>query len=87
MFYESPHKLIKTLEQFTEIFGDDRPVSVSRELSKLYEETLRGTLAEVLTHFRQNPHGANWWSSLPAKNKKVRGTQGNTILLTICVSP
>lgn len=58
IFYESPHKLIKTLEQFTEIFGDDRPVSVSRELSKLYEETLRGTLAEVLTHFRaESPRG------------------------------
>lgn len=53
IFYESPHKLIKTLSQFVEYFGGDRQVSVSRELTKLYEETLRGTLKEVLTHFEQ----------------------------------
>ncbi len=51
VFYESPHKLIKTLTQFVEYFGEERPVSVSRELTKLYEETIRGTLAEVLEHF------------------------------------
>ncbi|MEN8124255.1 MAG: 16S rRNA (cytidine(1402)-2'-O)-methyltransferase [Bacteroidota bacterium] len=51
IFYESPHKLIKTLSHFSEYFGEDRLVSVSRELTKLYEETIRGTLAEVLTHF------------------------------------
>ena len=55
IFYESPHKLIKTLSQFMEYFGDDRQVSVSRELTKLYEETVRGTLKEVLTHFEQKP--------------------------------
>ncbi|KPM31906.1 Ribosomal RNA small subunit methyltransferase I [Croceitalea dokdonensis DOKDO 023] len=55
IFYESPHKLVKTLGQFTEYFGPDRPVSVSRELTKLYEETIRGTLAEVLEHFAQKP--------------------------------
>ncbi|MCK0161287.1 16S rRNA (cytidine(1402)-2'-O)-methyltransferase [Allomuricauda sp. F6463D] len=51
VFYESPHKLIKTLTHFAEYFGEDRPVSVSRELTKLYEETVRGTVAEVLEHF------------------------------------
>lgn len=51
VFYESPHKLLKTLTHFAEYLGEDRPVSVSRELTKLYEETVRGTLAEVLEHF------------------------------------
>ena len=51
IFYESPHKLIKTLTQFAEYFGEDRQVSVSRELTKLYEETTRGTVKEVLAHF------------------------------------
>jgi len=55
ILYESPHKLLKTLEQFVEFFGPDRPVSVSRELSKLYEETVRGSLAEVLNHFKDQP--------------------------------
>lgn len=55
VFYESPHKLVKTLTHFVEYFGPDRPVSVSRELTKLYEETVRGTLEEVLQHFIQKP--------------------------------
>ena len=55
IFYESPHKVLKTLNQFLEYFGPDRPVSISRELSKLYEETVRGTLTEVLDHFLANP--------------------------------
>jgi 16S rRNA (cytidine1402-2'-O)-methyltransferase len=55
VFYESPHKLVKTLGQFVEHFGADRRVSVSRELTKLYEETIRGTTSEVLQHFMDNP--------------------------------
>ena len=51
IFYESPHKIIKTLTQFAEYFGEDRQVSVSREMTKLYEETIRGTVKEVLAHF------------------------------------
>jgi len=51
IFYESPHKLIKTLAQFAEYFGEERQISVSRELTKLYEETIRGTVMEVLNHF------------------------------------
>ena len=55
VFYESPHKLIKTLTQFGDYFGADRPISVSRELTKLYEETVRGTISEVLNHFESKP--------------------------------
>lgn len=51
IFYESPHKLVKTLGHFCEYLGADRQVSVSRELTKLYEETVRGTAQEVLAHF------------------------------------
>jgi 16S rRNA (cytidine1402-2'-O)-methyltransferase len=54
VIYESPHKLLKTLLQFQEYFGSDRLISVSRELSKLYEETIRGSIAEVLEHFNNN---------------------------------
>jgi 16S rRNA (cytidine1402-2'-O)-methyltransferase len=55
IFYESPHKLIKTLTNFIEYFGEDRQVSVSRELTKLYEETIRGTAIEVLDHYTNKP--------------------------------
>lgn len=55
IFYESPYKLLKTLAQFVKFFGADRPVSVSRELSKLYEETVRGTAEEVLQHYTEKP--------------------------------
>ena len=51
IFYESPFRLVKTLEQFAEHFGSERKVSVSRELSKIFEENVRGTVAEVLAHF------------------------------------
>ncbi len=51
IFYESPHKLLKTLQNFCEYFGEERKVSVSRELTKLHEETIRGTAGEVLQHF------------------------------------
>ncbi|MDR0559926.1 MAG: 16S rRNA (cytidine(1402)-2'-O)-methyltransferase [Prevotellaceae bacterium] len=52
IFYESPYRTLKCLEQFAEYFGERR-VSVSRELSKIYEETLNGTLSELIEHFRQ----------------------------------
>ncbi len=55
IFYESPHKLIKTLGHFIAYFGNNRPVSVSREISKLHEETKRGTLEEVLAYYTQKP--------------------------------
>ena len=55
IFYEAPHKLLTTLEDLCEAFGSDRRVSMSRELTKLHEETLRTTLGEALEHFRQTP--------------------------------
>lgn len=58
IFYESPHRIVKTLEQFMEVFGADRPVSVCREISKIHEESVRGTVEEVLAHFKANePRG------------------------------
>src|SRR5687767_4310271 len=51
IFYESPHRLLKTLQQFGEYFGTDRKISVSRELTKLFEETVNGSISEVLQHF------------------------------------
>lgn len=55
IFYESPHRLTKTLSQIIEFFGADRQVSVSRELTKLHEETIRGTAEEVLQHYTEKP--------------------------------
>ena len=58
VLYESPHKLVKTLTQLKETLGADRPISVSRELTKLHEETIRGSLEEVLHHFETHaPRG------------------------------
>ena len=58
VFYESPHKLLKTLQDFCTVFGSERPISVSRELSKLHQETLRGSAAQMLEHFQnQAPRG------------------------------
>jgi len=55
IFYESPHKILKTLGHFAEYFGEDRQVSVSRELTKLFEETIRGTATEVLAYYTNKP--------------------------------
>lgn len=58
IFYESPYRLLKTLTQFAEFFGADRPVSVCREISKIHEESVRGTLQEVIAHFTETePRG------------------------------
>jgi 16S rRNA (cytidine1402-2'-O)-methyltransferase len=51
IFYESPYRLVKTLTQFAEYFGPEREVAVCREISKLHEQTVRGTLTEVIAHF------------------------------------
>jgi 16S rRNA (cytidine1402-2'-O)-methyltransferase len=52
IFYESPYRLVKTLEQFKEYLGAERKASVSRELTKMFEETVNGTIEEILTHFQ-----------------------------------
>jgi len=58
IFYESPHRIIKTLTQFSEFFGEERLVSVSREISKIFEQTKRGTMKEVLRYFEdKKPKG------------------------------
>ncbi len=58
IFYESPYRLVKLLEQLAAVMGDDRQVSVCREISKVHEESVRGTLAEVAAHFRETePRG------------------------------
>jgi len=54
IFYESPYRLVKLLEQFVEAYGPDRRVSVCREISKVHEESVRGTLDEVLAHFKSH---------------------------------
>lgn len=58
VFYESPHRVVKALAQMIEVFGAERSVSVCREISKIHEESVRGTLAEALEHFQTNePRG------------------------------
>ncbi|MFH0893120.1 MAG: 16S rRNA (cytidine(1402)-2'-O)-methyltransferase [Bacteroidota bacterium] len=58
VFYESPHRIVKALQQFAEYFGNDRQASVSRELTKIFEETQRGTLEELIVYFSsKNPKG------------------------------
>lgn len=56
IFYESPHRLLKTLEQLGEFLGSNRQACVSRELTKIFEENRRGTLLEILTHYQGNPN-------------------------------
>lgn len=53
IFYESPYRVIKTLQQFAEVYGVDRQVSVCREISKVHEESVRGSLEEVIAHFKE----------------------------------
>jgi 16S rRNA (cytidine1402-2'-O)-methyltransferase len=55
IIYESPFRLVKTLEQLSQVCGEERKASVTREISKVHEETVRGTLAELIKHFQQTP--------------------------------
>lgn len=70
IFYESPFRIVKTLEQFIETFGDTRQVSVSRELTKKFEETVRGTIAEVLKHFKEHEPKGEFVIVLAGKTQK-----------------
>ena len=75
IFYESPYRLLKTLNQFAEVFGADRRVSVCREISKIHEESVRGTLSEVISHFTQTePKGEIVIVLAGAENKKKEKT-------------
>lgn len=78
ILYVSPHKLVKTLSEFIEYFGADRQVSVSRELSKLHEETVRGTAAEVLKHFEEKVPKGEIVVIVAGKEKVKKEKNGNT---------
>jgi 16S rRNA (cytidine1402-2'-O)-methyltransferase len=70
IFYESPHKLLKTLGQLASYCGEDRQISVSRELTKLHEETFRGSLKEVIHFFEQKAPKGEFVLCLSGKSKK-----------------
>lgn len=72
VFYESPYRVVKCLEQFAEVFGLERRVSVSRELTKKFEQTVRGTVAEVLEHFRTTEPKGEFVIVLAGKPKPKR---------------
>lgn len=72
VFYESPYRVVKCLEQFAEVFGAERRVSVSRELTKKFEQTVRGTVAEVLAHFRTTEPRGEFVIVLAGKPKERR---------------
>ena len=74
IFYESPYRVVKCLEQFAEVFGLERRVSVSRELTKTFEQTVRGTVAEVLEHFRTTDPKGEFVIVLAGKPKPKRET-------------
>ena len=72
VFYESPYRVVKCLEQFAEVFGSERRGSVSRELTKKFEQTVRGTVAEVLEHFRTTEPKGEFVIVLAGKPKPKR---------------
>ena len=74
IFYESPYRVVKCLEQFAEVFGPERRGSVSRELTKKFEQTVRGTVAEVLEHFRTTDPKGEFVIVLAGKPKPKRET-------------
>ena len=70
VFYESPYRVLKTLQQFAEVFGADRQVSVCREISKIHEESVRGSLSEVITHFTEHEPRGEFVIVLAGKESK-----------------
>ncbi|MBR3846252.1 MAG: 16S rRNA (cytidine(1402)-2'-O)-methyltransferase, partial [Alistipes sp.] len=72
IFYESPYRVVKCLEQFAEVFGEERPMSASRELTKKFEETVRGTIAEVLAHFREHEPKGEFVLVVAGKQRKKK---------------
>lgn len=82
IFYESPYRVVKTLEQFAEVFGEERRVSCCREISKLHEESVRGTLAEAIAHFKETePRGE--FVIVVAGKEKVKQHKRNLSLIHI----
>lgn len=72
IFYESPYRVIKCLEQFEEVFGSERKVAVSREITKIHEQTVRGSIQEVLAHFKEHPPKGEFVIVLQGKPKPVK---------------
>ncbi len=70
VFYESPYRVLKALAQFAEVMGPDRYVAVCREISKVHEETVRGTLAEVMAHFEAHEPRGEFVIVLAGKEKE-----------------
>jgi 16S rRNA (cytidine1402-2'-O)-methyltransferase len=70
IFYESPYRVLKTLQQFAEVMGPDRQVSVCREISKVHEESVRGTLQEVIAHFTEQEPRGEFVIVLAGRNEK-----------------
>lgn len=75
VFYESPYRVVKTLEQFAEVFGTERPVSCCREISKVHEESVRGTVAEVLQHFKEHEPKGEFVIVLGGKSDEIENEQ------------
>ena len=72
IFYESPFRLLKTLQQFAEVYGGDRQVSVCREISKVHEESVRGSLDEVIAHFKEKEPKGEIVIVLAGNNEKMK---------------
>ena len=71
VFYESPYRVVKTLQQLAEVMGSDRQVSCCREISKVHEESVRGTLAEVIAHFEETEPRGEFVIVLAGKDPKL----------------
>jgi len=77
VFYESPHRVARMLAELAEAFGAERPTSVSRELSKLHEETLRGTLGELAAHFAAHEPRGEFVVVVSGRQRAGRGSASN----------
>ncbi|MBK7945836.1 MAG: 16S rRNA (cytidine(1402)-2'-O)-methyltransferase [Flavobacteriales bacterium] len=77
VFYESPHRVARMLAELAEAFGEERPASVSRELSKLHEETLRGTLGELAAHFAAHEPRGEFVVVVSGRQRAGRGSASN----------
>lgn len=75
VFYESPYRVVKTLQQFTEVFGKERRASVTREISKIHEETTRGTLEELSLHFTETEPKGEFVIVVEGMNRKIRNNE------------
>lgn len=75
VFYESPYRVVKTLQQFAEVFGKERRASVTREISKIHEETTRGTLEELSLHFTKTEPKGEFVIVVEGMNRKIRNNE------------